>query len=104
MPLPDGTLTDDEFARAVFKLHELWTANGGREPCRSCGEPSFFIHPALIGNRSDTLSPAEAHTRQPTVMVYCKRCGLADHHVAAVLGIEALKAHTDKPADRSGDS
>jgi predicted nucleic-acid-binding Zn-ribbon protein len=93
MPLPDGTLTDEEFRLVVQKLLNFWEKGGhGREKpkCPSCGERDFFIHPALFGNRSDTLSPIERHTRLPTVAVYCKECGHLTEYVARVLGIEVL--------------
>lgn len=93
MPKPDGTLTDEEFNRVVVKLFDLWdnSPSKGRPPCPSCGSEEFYIHPALFGNRSDTLSPMESHTRLPSVVVYCKNCGHVTEHVARVLGIEVLQ-------------
>jgi ribosomal protein L37E len=93
MPLPDGTMTEDEFRLVATKLLTFWGANGGRKPCRSCGDDAFLIHPALLANASDTVSFGGPHTRMPTVMVYCRQCGYAEHYVARVLGIEALKVN-----------
>ena len=91
MPMPDGGLTVEEIERAHVRLVTLWAENNGRPPCRSCGSDLYWIHPALIANRSDTVDAQAPHTRQPTLMVYCQRCGLADHYVAWVLGMETLK-------------
>ena len=90
MPFPDGRLTDDEFTLVKTKLVEMWALNGGKKPCGKCGHGPYFFHPALIGNRSDTVTPTERHTRQPTVMIYCQRCGYAEHYVARLLGVDAL--------------
>lgn len=90
MPFSDGTLTELEFSSARDRLTLLWSRVGGRQPCRSCGSPHYYIHPALLGNRSDTLSPYEAHTRFPTVAVYCADCGLTEHYAARILGIQVL--------------
>ena len=100
MPLPNGNLTDDEFVRVREKLTLMWAKVGGRPPCRSCGEEGYFIHPALISNRSDTyaiLSPH--HTRQPTVMLYCKQCGLVEEYVGRLLGVEPLTSETPVEAE-----
>lgn len=92
MPLKDGTLTDEEFGMVAGKLVKFWSANpDGRPPCPSCGSREFFIHPALLGNRSDTVSISAQHTRMPTVAVYCKKCGHVTHHVARLLGIDVLQ-------------
>lgn len=90
MPLPDGNLTEEEFNLVSLRLHQLWQGNGGKKPCPQCGNHHYYIHPALLGNRSDTLSPMQAHTRMPTVLVYCRECGYADHYIARQLGIEVL--------------
>jgi len=90
MPLPDGTLTDMEFEHVQNRLLELWGAHEGKPPCRSCGHQSYYIHPSLIGNRSDTLGVQEPHTRLPTIGVYCGQCGLLDQYSARMLGIQVL--------------
>jgi hypothetical protein len=90
MPQKDGTLTDEEFALVQKKIADFYGAKGGRG-CRVCGNDEYFIHPSLIGNRSDTVGVLEPHTRQPTVMIYCQTCGLVEHFVAWVLGVETLK-------------
>lgn len=88
MPHPDGTLTDSEFNAVLSKLYNSWIPlHGGPPPCPTCGSRDFFIHPALLGNRSDTLSPLESHTRIPTVGKYCKNCGHLTEYVARVLGV-----------------
>ncbi len=90
MPLADGTLTDIEYEHFKNRLIALWNANGGRKPCRSCGSEGYYFHPSLIGNRSDTLSVGEPHTRLPTVGVYCSQCGLLDQYAARIIGIQVL--------------
>jgi hypothetical protein len=91
MPHTDGTLTDDEFGLVTSRLFECWKPiHNGPPPCPSCGSKEFFIHPALLGNRSDTLSPLDSHTRLPTVGKYCKKCGHLTEYVARVLGVEVL--------------
>lgn len=90
MPLADGTLTDDEFTNATVKLFKLWEKNGGVPACPSCGSKGFFIHPSLLGNRSDTLSPLAPHTRFPTLVKYCKECGHVTEYAARILGIDVL--------------
>lgn len=90
MPNTDGSLSDDELAKIVKTLQGFWAINGGKKPCTKCGDERFFIHPALLGNRSDTVNVNDAHTRQPTVMIYCQQCGFADHYVARLLGVTVL--------------
>ena len=87
MPLPDGTLTDDEFRQVVFKLNEIFKESGGPPVCPTCGTLDFFIHPAILGNRSDTVSVMARHTRLPTVGKYCKKCGHLTEYVASYLGV-----------------
>ena len=96
MPKADGTLTKSEFATVAGKLTGFW--GGLKPPCRVCGSTQFYIHPELIGNRSDTASAMAPHTRLPTVAVYCGNCGLVDHHAARVLGIKVLQVG-ETPAD-----
>lgn len=96
MPKADGTLTSEEFGTAATKLLEVW--GGMRSPCRVCGSSQFFIHPALLANRSDTVSTMAPHTRFPTVAVYCGNCGLVDHYSARALGINVLQVG-ETPAD-----
>ncbi|EPL1361224.1 hypothetical protein [Pseudomonas aeruginosa] len=91
MPHPDGTLKDEEFIAVSRRLYQIWEeAHGGPPICPSCGKQDFFIHPALLGNRSDTLSPLSQHTRLPTIAKYCKNCGHMTEYVARMLGIEVL--------------
>ena len=90
MPMVDGSLTTDEMSMVTGKLHQMWDRIGGRPNCRSCGSALWYIHPTLIGNRSDTLSVLDRHTRLPTVAVYCRDCGQVEHHAAWVLGIQVL--------------
>ena len=97
MPLPNGTLTEDEFEKVAQQLLKHW--GGQRKPCRSCGSDRYFIHPELFGNRSDTVTIGSPHTRLPTVGVYCAQCGLLDHYVARVLGVEVNQA---KKPEESG--
>lgn len=92
MPTPDGTLTASEFEQVAARLNELWLKNGGKKACPQCGHAHYYIYPALIGNRSDTTMPLQAHTRMPAVLVYCKLCGYSDQYVARVLGIQVLIA------------
>ncbi|WP_210248820.1 hypothetical protein, partial [Methylobacterium sp. WL30] len=63
-------MTDEEFARAVSKLFDLWNKNGGRKLCSSCGSSGFLVHPALLENKSDRANPAAPFTRFPSVAVY----------------------------------
>lgn len=93
MPLRDGSLTEEELGRAFSVLEKHWKKGGhpGGPQCPSCGQNGYFLHPALFGNRSDTLIATESHTRLPTVGVYCKHCGHLTHYVARVLGIEVLR-------------
>lgn len=93
MPNIDGALTDAEFQTIALKLHELW--GGRRKPCASCGHEKYYIHPSLLGNRSDTLSPLGAHTRLPTVGVYCQKCGSLEQYVARILGIDVLSVNAE---------
>jgi predicted nucleic-acid-binding Zn-ribbon protein len=104
MPEIDGTLKDEEFSKVVLKLREFWSKDdmGSRPPCRTCGSDHFFIHPALLGNRSDTVSMMSAHTRFPCVAVYCGNCGLVDMYSARILGIEVLQV--SQPGDAGGTS
>ena len=90
MPLADGNMTEDEFQMVSTKLATLWNANEGRPPCRSCGSIHYYLHPILVGNRSDTIGVLEQHTRLPSVVVYCANCGQAEFHVAWVLGLQPL--------------
>ena len=90
MPKADGTLTETEYLATVDRLRELWDANGGHKPCPSCGNRSFYYHPSLLGNPSDTVRPDRAHTRVPTFLVYCQKCGYAESYVASRLGIKTL--------------
>jgi len=91
MPHPDGTLTDDEFTAVAKKLTDLWANNPNGPPkCPTCGAYEFFIHPSLLGNRSDTVSIMSSHTRLPTVAKYCKKCGHLTEYVAKNLGITVL--------------
>lgn len=96
MPSTTGELTDDEFKHIVGALHALW--GGAKKPCPACGHTHYFIHPALLANRSDTLSPLSEHTRLPTVAVYCKKCGYLEQYLAKYLGIEVLTV-TDSSDD-----
>jgi hypothetical protein len=95
MPLPDGSLTPEEFDLIRRKLAQMYSRSPSKErpPCPSCGSVGFYIHPALLANRSDSL--ISAHTRTPTVGTYCKTCGHLTEYVAWVLGIEPLKVSTD---------
>lgn len=91
MPLADGTLTNEEFGLVSVKLYSFWNkTHNGPPPCTTCGSKEFFIHPALLGNRSDTLSPLSNHTRLPTVAKYCKNCGHLTEYAARMLGINVL--------------
>jgi|GEM_PF-6940703 len=87
MPLPDGTLTEEEFRTVVLKLTEIFKASNGSPKCPTCGSLEFFIHPAILGNRSDTVSVMANHTRLPTVAKYCKNCGHLTEYVASYLGV-----------------
>jgi len=98
MPLSDGTLTALEFEMVNEKLALFWGKVGGRPPCRACGSNRYYIHPALLGNRSDTLTPTEYHTRFPAVGVYCADCGHMEQHVAWVLGLLPLQVPPPPPA------
>ena len=91
MPAPDGTLTEAEVSIAQTTLLAFWEKVGGRPPCRSCGTDSYYIMPHLVGNRSDTLSPMEAHHRYPAVVVMCQQCGLFDQYLCRNLGISWLE-------------
>lgn len=91
MPLVDGTLTDSEFLLVKTKLFELSKLNTeGYSKCPTCGSSDFYIHPALFGNRSDTLSALSPHTRLPTVAKYCKNCGHLTEYVARIFGINVI--------------
>lgn len=95
MPLPDGSLTPEEFESVRDKLAEMYSRLPTRQrpACPSCGSIGFYIHPALLGNRSDSL--IATHTRMPTVGTYCKTCGHLTEYVAWVLGVDPLKVSTE---------
>jgi hypothetical protein len=97
MPAPDGTLSEDEVALIRFKLTQFFDSIGGRRPCPTCGTIPYWIIPQLNGNRSDTLTPNEAHYRYPTVMVTCQNCGYVEQYAATKLGIQYLEVPAPPP-------
>ncbi len=91
MPAEDGQMTAEELSTAYTKLNEFWAMDGGRKPCRSCGDPEYWIMPHLSANRSDNTNPMGAHTRLPAVVVMCRRCGYMEQYLSSVVGVPWLE-------------
>lgn len=101
MPKADGQLFQEEIDLARVKLSEFWALGGGRK-CSSCGHHDYFIMPALVGNRSDSFSRADAHSRYPAVVVMCQRCGMMENYFCTFLGIDWVQPPDGKDQRTQG--